>query len=45
MVLGSITIFYFVTEAAGGVTSISCLADNPETDFVFEWNGGIPFAV
>ena len=45
MVLGSITIFYFVTEAAGGVTSISRLADNPETDFVFEWNGGIPFAV
>ena len=45
MVLGSITIFYFVTEAAGGVTAISRLADNPETDFVFEWNGGIPFAV
>ena len=26
-----------MTEAAGGVTSISRLADNPETDFVFEW--------
>ena len=45
MVLGSITIFYFVTQAAGGVTSISRLADKSDTDFVFEWNGGIPFAV
>ena len=45
MVLGSATIFYFVAQAAGGVTSISRLANNPETEFVYEWNGGIPFAV
>ena len=45
MVMGSITIFYFVTQAAGGVFAISQLAERPESTFVFEWNGGIPFAV
>ena len=45
MVMGSITIFYFVTQAAGGVLAISQLAERPESAFVFEWNGGIPFAV
>jgi len=45
MLVGSVTIFYFVTEAAGGVGAITQLADRPETEFVFDWNGGIPFAV
>jgi SSS family transporter len=45
MLFGSVTIFYFVTQAAGGIGSISQLADRPETEFVFDWNGGIPFAV
>ena len=45
MVLGSITIFYFVTQAAGGVSSIFLLYERDESSFVFEWSGGIPFAV
>jgi SSS family transporter len=45
MLMGSVTIFYFVTQAAGGVGAISQLADRPDTQFVFEWNGGIPLAV
>ncbi|GIR70662.1 MAG: hypothetical protein CM15mP74_19130 [Halieaceae bacterium] len=45
MLLGSAVIFYFVTQAAGGVTSISALRAIPEKQFLFELNGGIPFAV
>ena len=45
MLLGSVVIFYFVTQAAGGVTSISALRAIPEKQFLFELNGGIPFAV
>ena len=45
MLLGSIVIFYFVTRAAGGVTSIATLSALPEKQFLFELNGGIPFAV
>ena len=45
MLLGSVVIFYFVTRAAGGVTSIATLSALPEKQFLFELNGGIPFAV
>lgn len=45
MVLGSITIFYFVTAAAGGVGAITQLQDMPDKEFLFELNGGIPFLV
>ena len=45
MVLGAITIFYFVTDAAGGVASITTLKARPETEHLFTWNAGIPFAV
>ena len=45
MVMGSMTIFYFVTDAAGGVGAITQLRDRPETEFLFELNGGIPFLV
>lgn len=45
MVLGSITIFYFVTDAAGGVTAIADLQHMPDKQFLFELNGGIPFLV
>jgi len=45
MLLGSIVIFYFVTRAAGGVTSIATLSASPDKQFLFELNGGIPFAV
>ena len=45
MLLGSVVIFYFVTRAAGGVTSITALTTLPDKQFLFELNGGIPFAV
>ena len=45
MLLGSLVIFYFVTRAAGGVTSIATLSALPDKQFLFELNGGIPFAV
>ena len=45
MLLGSVVIFYFVTRAAGGLTSIATLSALPEKQFLFELNGGIPFAV
>ncbi|MEM7079097.1 MAG: hypothetical protein AAF513_10760 [Pseudomonadota bacterium] len=45
MVLGAIMIFGFVTDAAGGVMALGELARMPEKDFLFELNGGIPFAV
>jgi SSS family transporter len=45
MLIGSVVIFYFVTRAAGGVTSITALTTLPDKQFLFELNGGIPFAV
>jgi len=45
MLLGSSVIFYFVTRAAGGVASITQLQALPDKQFLFELNGGIPFAV
>ena len=45
MIIGAMMIFYFVTDAAGGVTALGDLAEAPETAFVFELNGGIPFVV
>ena len=45
MMVGSITIFYFVTKAAGGVGRVIELADRPQTQWLFSWNAGIPFVV
>jgi SSS family transporter len=45
MLIGAVLIFFFVTQAAGGVGSISKLATMPDKAFLFELNGGIPFAV
>ncbi|NIP14723.1 MAG: sodium/solute symporter [Pseudomonadales bacterium] len=45
MIVGSGTIFYFVTRAAGGVDVLGQLAEQPESQHVFSWSGGIPFAV
>jgi SSS family transporter len=45
MLLGSVVIFYFVTRAAGGVEAIGTLRTIPDKAFLFELNGGIPFAV
>jgi len=45
MLIGAMTIFYFVTQAAGGITSVSQLTDIPEKDYLFDLNGAVPFAV
>lgn len=45
MLVGAAMLFYFVTQAAGGVTSIANLAEQPDRAFLFDWNGGIPFVV
>jgi SSS family transporter len=45
MVVGSVTIFYFVTDAAGGVGVLPQLAQRPESAHVFSWNAAMPFAV
>ena len=44
MVIGAVLLFYFVTEAAGGVGAIGELASQPDKSYLFEWNGGISFA-
>ena len=45
MLLGSLVIFFFVTSAAGGVWAITDLKALPDKSFLFELNGGIPFAM
>ena len=45
MLIGSVMIFYFVTRAAGGISAVGELRLNPEKDFLFDLNGGVPFAV
>ena len=45
MMIGSVTIFFFVTDAAGGITRLPELATRDETKFLFDSNGGIPLAV
>ena len=45
MVIGAMMIFYFVTDAAGGVGVIADLAEMPDKQHLFELNGGIPFAI
>ncbi|MFX3657818.1 MAG: sodium:solute symporter family protein [bacterium] len=45
MVVGSMTIFYFVTDAAGGVARLPELAERPDTAALFSWSPGIPFVV
>lgn len=46
MVMGSVTIFYCVTDAAGGVGVLTELARQPATADLFSWNpGGMPFVV
>lgn len=45
MLVGSVVIFWCVTDAAGGVGRIAELATVPDTAHLFELNGGIPFAV
>lgn len=45
MMLGSVTIFYFVTGAAGGIDRLPELAARPDTTALFSWSPGIPFVV
>jgi SSS family transporter len=45
MVIGSVTIFYFVTDAAGGVGVLGQLAQRPQSAHLFSWNAAMPFAV
>ncbi|MEC8633309.1 MAG: hypothetical protein VXX89_01615 [Pseudomonadota bacterium] len=45
MLIGAMTIFHFVTQAAGGITSVSQLTDMPEKEHLFDLNGAVPFAV
>jgi SSS family transporter len=45
MMIGAVTIFYFVTSAAGGVTALADLRRMPTKDFLFDINGGISFVV
>ena len=45
MLMGAMTIFYFVTQAAGGITSVGQLTDMPGKEFLFDLNGAVPFAV
>ena len=45
MLIGAMTIFYFVTQAAGGITSVSQLTDMPTKEHLFDLNGAVPFAV
>ena len=45
MLIGAMTIFYFVTQAAGGITSVAQLTDMPAKEHLFDLNGAVPFAV
>jgi len=45
MVIGSVTIFGFVTHAAGGVGVLAQLAERPASAHLLTWNAGIPFVV
>ena len=45
MLIGAMTIFYFVTQAAGGITSVGQLTDMPAKEYLFDLNGAVPFAV
>ena len=45
MLIGAMTIFYFVTQAAGGITSVAQLTDMPAKEYLFDLNGAVPFAV
>ena len=45
MLIGALTIFYFVTQAAGGVTSVGQLTNLPGKEYLFDLNGAVPFAV
>lgn len=45
MLIGSVTIFWCVTSAAGGALRLPELAGRPETAGLFTWSAGIPLVV
>ncbi|MDA8755085.1 hypothetical protein N9M70_05765, partial [Luminiphilus sp.] len=45
MLLGAMTIFYFVTRAAGGISAVGQLMERPSKQHLFDLNGAVPFAV
>lgn len=45
MILGSILMFMFITDASGGVGSVWELRSNMETEWLFNLDAGIPFSV
>jgi len=45
MLIGSVVLFVFITQAAGGVTAIKDVATTAETAPLFELNASIPFIV
>lgn len=45
MLIGAVTIFYFVTDAAGGITRLPELKADPDTAPLFEYGALVPVAV
>lgn len=45
MLVGSVTMFFFITDAAGGVTVIAAMWDRPDTKHLFTWSAGVPLVV
>ncbi|MFM7120366.1 MAG: sodium:solute symporter family transporter [Gammaproteobacteria bacterium] len=45
MMVGAMTIFWCVTDAAGGVDRLPELAMRQDTAHLFTWNGGVPLVV
>ncbi|MGA0841298.1 MAG: sodium:solute symporter family protein, partial [Pseudomonadales bacterium] len=45
MIIGAVTIFVCVTNAAGGASRLPELAARPDTAHLFSWNAGVPLVV
>ncbi len=45
MLVGSVTMFYFITSAAGGIGVLPELAEREDTAVLFDFNGAIPLVV
>ena len=45
MIAGSVILFVFITDAAGGVESVLQLQDDAATEWLFDLDAGIPFSV
>ena len=45
MLLGSIALFWFITDHVGGPTRLFDLIEMPEKEYLFTWDAGAPFLV